>query len=59
MQGLKLQLGDDEYIAWAVKNIIDENTSYYVRFADIPGSILFGQLPAEENEADFNWLKLS
>ncbi|NOX34521.1 MAG: hypothetical protein GXP56_12450 [Deltaproteobacteria bacterium] len=59
MQGLKLELGDDEYTAWAVKNIIDEDKSYYVRFSDIPGSIVFGQLPDEENEADFNWLKLS
>ena len=59
MQGLKLELGKDEYTAWAVKNKIDENQSYYVRFADIPGSILFGQLPDEENEADFHCLNLS
>jgi hypothetical protein len=58
MQGLKLELGEDEYTAWAVKNTIDEDQSYYVRFADAPGSILFGQLPDEENEADFNLLKL-
>ncbi len=59
MQGIKLALGNDEYTAWAVKNFIDEDQSYYVRFAGIPGSIVFGQLPGEENEADFNRLDLS
>ncbi|MCK5097409.1 MAG: hypothetical protein KAR45_04860, partial [Desulfobacteraceae bacterium] len=54
MQGIKLELGEDKYSAWAVKNSIDENLSYYVRFADNPGNILFGQLPDEENEADFH-----
>ncbi len=58
MQGLKLELGEEKYSAWAVKNSIDENLSYYVRFADNPGNILFGQLPDEENEADFHILKL-
>ncbi|MCK5098233.1 MAG: hypothetical protein KAR45_09010 [Desulfobacteraceae bacterium] len=58
MQGLKLELGEDKYSAWAVKNEIDENQSYYVRFADIPGNILFGQLPGEETEADFHIFKL-
>ena len=58
MQGLKLELGEDEYTAWAVKNTIKEDQSYYVRFADAPGSILFGQLPDEENEADFHLLNL-
>lgn len=58
MQGLKLELGEDEYTAWAVKNTIDEQTSYYVRFAEPPGKILFGQLPDEDNEADFHLMKL-
>ena len=58
MQGLKLKSGTDDYTAWAVKNSIDENQSYYVRFTDIPGNILFGQMPDEEDEADFHILKL-
>jgi hypothetical protein len=58
MQGIKLEMGEDKYSAWAVKNSIDENLSYYVRFADIPGNILFGQLPDEADEADFHVLKL-
>lgn len=59
MQGLKLALGEDEYTGWAVKNTIDEDTSYFVRFAEAPGNLLFGQLPDEENEADFHLLNLS
>ena len=59
MQGLKLALGKDEYKAWAVKNKIDENLSYYVRFSDSPGSVLFGQLPDEDNEGEFHILHLS
>jgi len=58
MQGVKLELGEDKYLAWAVKNRIDENHSYYARFADMPGNIIFGQLPDDENEADFHLLKL-
>lgn len=58
MRGIKLTLGEDEYDAWAVKNTIDHNQSYYVRFTGIPGSILFGQLPDEETQADFHVLKL-
>jgi len=57
MQGLKLELGEEKYSAWAVKNNIDENQSYYVRFSDMPGNILFGQLPDEAKEADFHILK--
>ncbi|WP_321493571.1 hypothetical protein [uncultured Desulfobacter sp.] len=55
MQGLKLALGDDEYTAWAVKNTIDEETSYFFRFEGIPGAILFGELPDGE-QADLNTL---
>ncbi|MEA1967667.1 MAG: hypothetical protein U9N77_05565 [Thermodesulfobacteriota bacterium] len=58
MQGLKLELNNDEYSAWAVKNTIDETLSYYVKFTDIPGNILFGQMPDEDSEADFHLLNL-
>jgi hypothetical protein len=51
MQGLKLESGQDRYLAWAVKNRIDAQSSYYIRFADIPGKMLFGQLPKEDDDA--------
>ena len=59
MQGLKLKKGENEYTAWAVKNTIDENQSYYVRFSDIPGVVLFGEFPDDDNnEHDFHVLAL-
>ncbi|KPK96116.1 hypothetical protein AMJ80_01750 [bacterium SM23_31] len=57
MKGLKLQLGEREYEAWAVQNNLDENHSYYVRVKDMPGSIIFGPYTAEE-EAEVNIIDL-
>jgi hypothetical protein len=45
MKGVKFTLGQDEYVAWAVKNALDENTSYYVRVKGYPASVAFGSLP--------------
>lgn len=42
MKGIKLNLGDKPYIAWAVQNEIDQNTSYFVRIKEQPDSIVFG-----------------
>jgi hypothetical protein len=42
MKGLKLSLGDKEYTAWAVKNPIDANTSYFVKVEGSPATIVFG-----------------
>ncbi|WP_139786631.1 hypothetical protein [Desulfamplus magnetovallimortis] len=50
MQGIKLSFGKNEFSAWAVKNIIDDQHSYYFRFNDIPDQILFGQLPDEQDD---------
>ena len=59
MQGLKLTLGEDAYTAWAVKNAIDDDLSYYVRFSDLPGRILFGPLPGDnDDQADFHVMDL-
>ncbi len=49
MQGLKLEMGEKEYIAWATQNELDGDTSYYVRVDGNPDSIIFG--PYTENEA--------
>ncbi len=57
MQGLKLELGEDKYTAWAVKNSIDENNSYFVRFAGAPSTMIFGPLPGEADEGEFHILK--
>ncbi|RLB38597.1 MAG: hypothetical protein DRH12_12655 [Deltaproteobacteria bacterium] len=42
MKGLKLAMGDNEYVAWAVKNPIDTNTSYFVKVQGHPSTIIFG-----------------
>jgi hypothetical protein len=50
MQGIKLEMGDREYTAWAVQNKLDRGSSYFVRVRDNPGSIVFG--PLEQGEQD-------
>jgi hypothetical protein len=49
IQGLKLTLGEKEYTAWAVQNRLDGNSSYYVRVADVPQSIVFGPFAPEDD----------
>ena len=57
MQGLKVQLGETEYTAWAVQNNLDSNNSYYVRVREMPESILFGPYSSEE-EAEVHIINL-
>ena len=47
-KGLKLNLGEKEYTAWAVQNEINDQTSYFVRVEGFPESIVFGQYSTEE-----------
>lgn len=51
MKGLKLNLGEREFIAWAVRNRLDEKTSYYARIRDVPKALVFGPL-AQGEEAE-------
>jgi hypothetical protein len=46
MKDIKLDLGEEELNAWAVKNTIGEGTSYYAQVLDIPEVVLFGPFPA-------------
>jgi hypothetical protein len=48
MEGLKLDLGEKEYIAWAAQNELDSETSYFVKVDGFPESILFGPYSTEE-----------
>lgn len=57
MQGLTLQAGEREYTAWAVKNQLGENDSYYLRVRGAPASLLFGELP-EADDADMHVLEV-
>jgi hypothetical protein len=51
MQGLKLEMGDKEYLAWATQNELNAETSYFVKVEGYPGSIVFGPYSTEQ-EAD-------
>jgi hypothetical protein len=57
MKGLKLSLGEREFVAWAVQNKLDENTSYYARIRDVPKAMLLGPL-AQGDEAEAHVLEL-
>ena len=49
VQGLKLNLGETEYTAWATQNALNDETSYFVKVDGFPKSIIFG--PYSEKEA--------
>ncbi len=51
MQGLKITMGDTEYTAWAVKNEVNANSSYFAKVEGFPESILFGSY-SEADEAE-------
>jgi hypothetical protein len=57
MQGLKMTLGEKEHIAWAVKNRLDSDSSYYLRVKDEPESVLFGPF-SEGDDAEVYVLHL-
>ena len=42
MKGMKIQMGQDELIAWAVQNRLDGTSSYYVRVQGTPDKLVFG-----------------
>ena len=51
LQGMKLNIGEKDYTAWAVHNQLDADSSYFVRIQGDPASLLFGPL-AEGDEAE-------
>ena len=56
-KGLKLQLGDDEFTAWAVQNVLKEDSSYYVRVQKTPSTVIFGSYD-QEVDLDVNVMRL-
>ncbi|NIQ39939.1 MAG: hypothetical protein GTN81_15340 [Proteobacteria bacterium] len=57
MQGLKLEMGEKEYLAWATQNELNTETSYFVKVEGYPESIVFGPYSAQE-AADVFAIKL-
>ncbi len=56
MKGLKLEVGDAEYTAWAVKNHLPADQSYFVQVQDVPDGLVFGSL-SEDDELDAHVLR--
>jgi hypothetical protein len=42
LKGLKVALGEKEYVAWAVQNELDAQSSYYLKVEGFPDSVIFG-----------------
>lgn len=57
VQGLKMNLGDTPYTAWATQNELSDATSYFVKVEGFPRSVLFGPY-SEEDLADVYVLHL-
>jgi hypothetical protein len=57
MQGLKMEMGNKKYTAWATQNELNAETSYFVKVEGYPESVLFGPFSAEA-EADVFMVKL-
>ncbi len=52
-KGMTLAIGGREFTAWGVKNVIDAESSYYVKIKGAPGALLFGEFPEGENPEAF------
>ncbi len=57
LKGIKINLGEKEYTAWAAQNPINPETSYFVKIEGFPDSFLFGPYSTRE-EAEVYVLKL-
>lgn len=51
MQGLKLEMGGSAFTAWATRNEVSLETSYFVKISGTPKTILFGPY-AEDSETE-------
>lgn len=56
-KGLKIQLGEDEFTAWAVQNRLEPGMSYYVRVQGMPDRLLFGPY-AQTEDAEVHVVRL-
>jgi len=48
VKGMKISHGGTEYIAWAVQNEIDSDTSYFVKVEGFPESVIFSSYASDE-----------
>lgn len=57
MQGLQIEVGGKQYTAWAVRNDITVEESYFVKIEGVPGTLLFGAF-SEDSEAEMYSVRL-
>jgi hypothetical protein len=57
IKDMKATIGETEFIAWAVQNELDPDTSYYVKVEGFPGQIIFGGHPGTD-QAEVNVIRL-
>ncbi|HEX5050766.1 MAG TPA: hypothetical protein VFZ65_03240 [Planctomycetota bacterium] len=50
LEGLELEIGSDQFTAWAVQNHLGAGDSYYVKIDGTPGKVLIGQHPDGDPE---------
>ncbi|WP_299491525.1 hypothetical protein [uncultured Shewanella sp.] len=51
-KGMKLEVDGIEFIGWGVENTLAAGESYYIRIKGIPESILFGESPIKNENAE-------
>ncbi len=56
-KGIKVEVGNDLFVAWALRNNIDGKSSYFLRVTGMPEKFIFGPYP-EEDTAEMNILTL-
>lgn len=52
-EGLQMTIGETSYTAWAVKNELDGDHSYYVKVEGHPDSLVFGGYPETDDAEMF------
>lgn len=57
VKGMKIELGDREFTAWAVQNRLDGASSYYIRVQGEPDTIIFGPYTGDD-EAEMHVISL-
>lgn len=52
-EGLKIQVGESEFSAWAIRNLVDSTTSYFARVDQFPEQILFCPYASDDETAAY------
>jgi hypothetical protein len=58
MQGIKADIAEHEYEAWALKNAIADGQSYYVKVQGFPSKVMFAEHP-DNQESEVTVITLS